>query len=202
MTLTGDDKKPGQSSRVITIRVSNANPLDDKAKAIVAAGHTSKDIDQRAIETVNSIVRTYYDSALVDKVVYSEGEPGLRTTSVGSGNSIKGQITVGKYFIDNIDSFARRVLQVGHELQHVQQERSGMGGRAKRNEREFLAFYWEATQPEKTGTGKMSHNTRVSLIDESLRNYNQMPDSDQKNHAPKKDELTKLRDTEKQAGGG
>jgi len=37
---------------------------------------------------------------------------------------MKGKITAGKYFIEHIDAFARRVLQVGHELQHVQQHGS------------------------------------------------------------------------------
>jgi hypothetical protein len=178
------------------------NALDENAKKIIAsAKDTSKGIDQRAIDAVNSIVKTYYDPALVEKVFYDEKDPGLTTSPIGKGNDIKGQIAVGKYFIENIDSFARRVLQVGHELQHVQQQRSGMGGPAKKNEREFLAFHWEATQPEKAATGKMPHATRISLIDEALRNYFAMPDADQKTHADKKDELLKLREVEEKASG-
>jgi hypothetical protein len=203
VSRTGNGNKPASTSKTVTVTVSNANPLDDKAKGIITAGKdTSKSIDQRAIEAVKSIVRTYYDPAQVDSVVYDENEPGLSTTPIGNGNSIKGQIFVGKYFIDNIDSFARRVLQVGHEMQHIQQQRSGMGGPAKKNEREFLAFYWEATQQEKAGTGKMPHSTRVKLIDAgALKNYDQMQDADQKTYASKKEELVKLRDAEKKAGG-
>jgi hypothetical protein len=176
--------------------------LDEKAKKIIdAAKDASKNIDQRAIDAVTNIVKTYYDPTLVEKITYEEKEPGLATSPVGIGKDIKGNITVGKYFIENIDSFARRVLQVGHELEHVQQQRAGMGGGAKRNEREFLAFHWEATNPEKAGTGKMSHSTRVALIDEALRNYYCMPEENQKTHADKKEELLKLRDTEEKASG-
>jgi hypothetical protein len=189
-------------ARAGAVQRQDANPLDEKAKKIIeAAKDTSKGIDQRAIDAVNSIVRTYYDPALIEKVVYDEKDPGLTTSPIGTGKDIKGQITVGKYFIENIGTFARRVLQVGHELQHVQQQRSGMGGPAKKNEREFLAFHWEATQSEKAGTGRMSHASRVALIDESLRNYYCMPDADQKTHADKKEELLKLRETEEKASG-
>jgi len=83
---------------------SDDNPLDEKAKRIIqAAKDTSKTIDQRAIDAVNNIVRTYYDPSLVDKVVYDEKDPGLTTSPVGRGRDIKGQITVGKYFVENID---------------------------------------------------------------------------------------------------
>jgi hypothetical protein len=187
------------------------NALDAKAKKIIeAAKDTSKSIEQRSIDAVNSILKTYYDPALVETVVYKEKLEdeddskfqGLVTSPIGSGKDIKGRITVvSKYFIENIDSFARRVLQVGHELQHVQQQRDGKGGPAKKNEREFLAFHWEATQPEKAGTGKMPHASRVALIDEALRNYHCMPEPDQKTHTDKKDELLKLRETEEKASG-
>jgi hypothetical protein len=184
------------------IQRQDKNPLDEKAKKIIeAAKDASKGIDQRAIDAVNNLVKTYYDPALVGKVVYDEKDPGLTTIPIGIGKDIKGQITVGKYFIENIDSFARRVLQVGHELEHVRQQRSGMGGPAKKNEREFLAFHWEATQPEKAGTGRMPHAGRVALIDEALRNYYCMPDADQKTHFDKKEELLKLRETEEKASG-
>jgi hypothetical protein len=196
MTRVEGQFKAGQMQK------AGDNAIDEHAKkTIEAAKDTSKSIDQRAIEAVNSIVKTYYDPSLVEKVVYDEKDPGLTTSPIGKGKDIKGQITVGKYFIENIGSFARRVLQVGHELQHVQQQRAGMGGPGKKNEREFLAFHWEATQSEKSGTGKMPHASRVSLIDEALRNYYCMPDADQKTHADKKAELLKLRETEEKASG-
>jgi hypothetical protein len=175
---------------------------DEQAKKIIEAGKdASKPIDQRAVDAVNSILKAYYDPNLVDSVIYDEKTAGLVTSPVGKGKDIKGKITVGKYFIDHIDIFARRVLQVGHELQHVQQQRSGMGGGARRNEREFLAFYWETTEPEKAGTGRMSHSDHVLLIDEALRNYYCMPADDQKAYAAKKDDLQKLRVTEEKASG-
>ncbi len=199
---TGETVNVHGRSRPGAVQRQAANPLDEKAKKILeAAKDTSKGIDQRAIDAVNSIVKAYYDPALVEKVVYDEKDPGLTTSPIGTGKDIKGQITVGKYFIENIDAFARRVLQVGHELEHVRQQRSGMGGAAKKNEREFLAFHWEATQPEKAGTGRMAHASRVALIDESLRNYYCMPDADQKTNADKKEELLKLRETEEKASG-
>jgi hypothetical protein len=189
-------------AKVGKIQKENNKALDEKAKKIVdAAKDAGKSLDQRAIDAVNSIIKTYYDPTLVEKITYDENEPGLATSPVGTGKDIKGSITVGKYFIENIYSFARRVLQVGHELEHVQQQRAGMGGVTKRNEREFLAFHWEATTPEKAGTGKMSHSTRVALIDEALRNYYCMPEDKQKSHTDKKEELLKLREVEEKASG-
>jgi Domain of unknown function (DUF4157) len=189
-------------AKVGKIQKENNRALDKKAKKIIdAAKDAGKSIDQRAIDAVTSIIKTYYDPTLVEKITYDEKERGLATSPVGTGKDIKGRITVGKYFIENIDSFARRVLQVGHELEHVQQQRAGMGGGKKRNEREFLAFHWEATNPEKAGTGKMSHSTRVALIDEALRNYYCMPEDNQKNHTDKKEELLKLREVEETASG-
>jgi hypothetical protein len=89
---------------------------------------------------IKSIVRQYYDASTLSDVTYNENESGLSTTPVGRGNDIKWKITVGKYFIEHIDAFARRVLQVGHELQHVQQQCDGMGGARNQNKREFLAL--------------------------------------------------------------
>lgn len=178
------------------------NPLDDKAKAIIqAAKDTTKSIDQRAIEAVKSIVKTYYDASMVDEVVYDEDDPGLTTSPVGKGKDIKGKISVGKYFIEHIDTFARRVLQVGHELQHVEQQRAGMGGGGKRHEREFLAHIWTAQQQEKQGTGKVSHATRRDIIDEALKHYNCLTSDDQKHYETKKKELLKQRETESSASG-
>src|SRR4051794_30195395 len=102
---------------------------DVHADAIVKKAQDSKvSLSDRAIEAVRSIVREYYDESMLSDVTYDEKEPGLSTTPVGKGKDIKGKITVGKYFIEHIGAFARRVLQVGHELQHVRQEREGMAG--------------------------------------------------------------------------
>jgi hypothetical protein len=178
------------------------NELDEKAKKIIASAEDgAKSLDQRAIDAVWNIVRSYYDSSMVKDVVYDEKEAGLSTSPAGEGKNIKGHITVGKYFVENVDSFARRVLQVGHELQHVEQQRSGMGGQNKRNEREFLAHHWTSFEDEKIGTGRMPHSTRVSMIDEALRNYYCMPDDRRTALEYKKDQLIKLRESEEAASG-
>jgi hypothetical protein len=95
---------------------------DVHANAIVTkAKDTDVSLSNRAVEAVQSIVREYYDESLLSEVVYREGEKGLSTTPVGRGRNLKGKIFVGKYFIEHIDAFAHRVLQVGHELQHIKQ---------------------------------------------------------------------------------
>jgi hypothetical protein len=117
--------------------------------------------------------------------------------------SITGTITVGRYFVDNTTSagIARRVLQVGHELQHIDQQRSGKGGPTNRHLREFLAFHWEATAPEAAGTGRVSHATRVALIDAALGNYNCLDATEKTQHQTKQQELLTLRTTEQAASG-
>lgn len=97
--------------------------------------------------------------------------------------------------------FARRVLQVGHELEHITQIRSGLAGGHKKYEREFLAFYHEALNPEKQGTGLMQHRTRLRLIDAALGNYYCLSDTKQKEYATKKQELLDRRNSEIDAGG-
>ena len=114
---------------------------DVHADAIVTkAKDTHVPLGDRAVEAVKSIVREYYDESMLSEVVYDENEGGLSTTPVGRGSDIKGKITVGKYFIEHIDAFARRVLQVGHELQHVQQQRDGMGGQRSQDKTRILGI--------------------------------------------------------------
>ncbi|HEV7661597.1 MAG TPA: DUF4157 domain-containing protein [Allosphingosinicella sp.] len=192
-----------QSGSRHSVQKRDANELDDEAKAIIAdAKDATRAIDARAIAAVKSILAAYYDGSMVEEVVYDEADPGLTTSPVGKGKAIKGRITVGKYFIDNIDKFARRVLQVGHELQHVKQQRDGMGGPANKNEREFLAHSWAARQNEKPGTGRMAHANRVGMIDEALNNYFCMSAEKQKQYKGEKDGLLTLRATEETASGG
>lgn len=191
-----------QSGTANRVQRQGANELDDRAKAIIsAAKDASTPINVRAINAVKAIVSTYYDSSMVAEVVYDEADPGLTTSPVGEGKAIKGKITVGKYFVDNIDKFARRVIQVGHELQHVQQQRQGMGGPQNRNEREFLAHSWASKQDEKPGTGRMAHANRVAMIDEALKNYFCMSAEKQTQYKGDKDALLTLRATEEAASG-
>jgi hypothetical protein len=102
----------------------------------------------RAVRAVWSILRTYYptEAAKVAAVVYSEGVQGLRTTRAGTGPTATGIITVGRTFVEHTTDrfFARRVLQVGHELRHIDQYRAGMIGPANKAKREFLAHSWTA----------------------------------------------------------
>ena len=98
---------------------------------------------------------------------------GLEPQSEGAGATTSGLIRAGRYFVENTDDqlFARRVLQVGYELRHIDQWRAGMVGPARKAEREFLAHFWVATTPEPSGTGCMPHATRVNVIDAALGNF-------------------------------
>jgi hypothetical protein len=113
---------------------------------------------ERAIEAVKSIVLQYYDESMLCDVVYDENEGDLSTAPISIISDIQGEVTVGKYF-EHIDAFARRVLEVAHELQHVQQQRDGMRGNRNEEKREFLAHSWGALEPAKTGTGHV-HDAR------------------------------------------
>jgi hypothetical protein len=176
--------------------------LDVHADTIVKkAKDTNVSLGDRAIEAVKNIVREYYDESLLSEVVYSEREKGLSTSPVGRGRDLKGKIFVGKYFIEHIDAFAHRVLQVGHELQHIQQQREGLGGGGNRDKREFLAFYWEGLEATKEGTGPLPVATRRDLIDTALGYFNCFTPDEQKALAAKQTELlTRRKDVDGKHG--
>ncbi len=185
---------------------AKSTDLDDRAVAIVkAAQATTPTIDERAANAVQAIIDTYFldRKPMVSGVRYAESEPGLRTTARGSGEKVTGLISVGHYFISETTEphFARRVLQVGHELEHIQQHREGKGGEKHRHEREFLAFYHEATAPAVAHTGRVSHSTRVDMMDEAIRNYNAMPDQQKKQHETEYKELLEQRAIEQRKTG-
>src|SRR5205823_12433653 len=94
---------------------------------------------------------------------------------------------------------ARRVLQVGHELEHIDQYRTGLSGGHKASEREFLAFYHEALAVEKPGTGSVQHAGRVPLIDAALGYYNCLDDDKKKEYGAKQQELLGRRASEVKA---
>jgi hypothetical protein len=172
--------------------------IDDKAKAIIQqAADTSKTEEVRAKEVVKAIVKTYFSSDLdlVDSVIYKEAERGLNTTSKGAKAKATGVIAVGKNFLENTIEvhFARRVAQVGHELEHIRQYRQGMTGNKNSDQREFLAFYKEALFNELEGTGKINHVTRINLIDGALGYYNCLKEDLQDKHSSKKQELVERR---------
>jgi hypothetical protein len=180
--------------------VQRRRGVDATAQAIIdAAKDTSAQpsADKRAIAAVWAILRTYYADQVgkVKDVIFRAAEGGLHTTSQGRGATTTGIIEVGSYFLDHIDDFAHRVLQVGHELQHVDQYRTGMTGRDRSPQREFLAYYWEALEAEKTGTGHMSAATRRAIIDGALGNYLCLSADDQAAFADKRDELRAKRRT-------
>ena len=185
---------------------AKSTDLDEQAMAIVKAAQASTpSIDERAVAAVQAIIDTYYSDrkSMVRGLKYAEKEPGLKTTARGSGEKVTGLIRVGKYFITDTTEqhFARRVLQVGHELEHIQQHREGKGGEDYRHEREFLAFYHEATASEVPHTGRMAHAMRVDLMDEAIKNYNAMPDAQKKEHASEYKDLIEQRAIQQKKAG-
>jgi hypothetical protein len=187
-------------------RQGDKNPLDEAAKRIIAAAKDDKvALAARAVALVKAILDTYYagEKAKVDGVEYDDAKAGtgLLTSSVGTGATAKGKIYVGDYFTQNVDAFARRVLQVGHELMHIDQYRGGMAGGQNKDKREFLAFHANALAAEKTGTGRMSFATRLQLIDTALGYYYCLSAEDQTAFEPKKAELqTKRKEVDGKAG--
>lgn len=182
------------------------NPLDGRARTIIAvARDPAQGIWGRAVATVWSILRTYYpaETEKVSSVIYSENVPGLLTTRLGTGPLARGAISVGRYFIEHTteEFFARRVLQVGHELQHVDQYRAGMIGHDRQPEREFLAHCWTVFAAERPGTGRMSHSTRVSIIDAALGNLNCLSASVRARYARHEESLRAIRPSEQAASG-
>lgn len=172
--------------------------LDLTAQSIIAAAqNTSVAIETRAVQNVRNILNTYYpdEVAKVSGVQWNESLSGLMTTSQGAGATATGLITVGRQFTDGTVErhFARRVLQTGHELRHIDQYRARMVGPARRAEREFLAHYWTATTPPKPGTGCMVPGTLVSIIDCSLASRNCMTAADQARYPTHERRLLDLR---------
>lgn len=155
--------------------VPGTQQLDARARALIrTAQDPSVPIGRRAIATVRSIVNTYFpaEASLVRGVMYNDAQVGLSTT-VATGPEARGVITVGQYFVDHTtrEGLARRVLQIDHELEHIRQHRAGLGGPRTKALREFRAFFREALRRELPGTGRVTHSTRVSLIDAALGNY-------------------------------
>ncbi len=181
-------------------------PVDTTAQAIIdAAADTAVPIAKRAVDVVGRIINQYFpaDASKISSIVYNQATIGLSTTYTGTGASLTGITTVGDQFINGTTkaNFARRVAQVGHEIEHVDQQRSGMGGANRSDEREFLAFYHEALFAEKPGTGSIHHIMRVNLIDSALGYYYCLDATLQTQYDSKKQELLTRRATESTAGG-
>jgi len=193
-------------------RDDDKNPLDAKAKAIIAlAKGTKGKPEDNAVAIVNAIIKEYYakDQALVDSVVFDDVKAGSgvhaeqKFSKTSKSEESTGIIYVGNAFLKGVDDshFARRVLQVGHEIEHIHQWREGLAGGHKGSEREFLAFYHEALSPEKPGTGLMQHSTRLRLIDAALGNFYCIASDKQKDYEAKKKDLLDRRAKEISAGG-
>jgi Domain of unknown function (DUF4157) len=180
--------------------------IDPNAQAIIdAAANTAVPMNQRGPDVVQRIINQYYpsDASKVSSIVYNQATNGLSTTYTGTGAALTGIITVGDQFVNGATrgGMARRVAQVGHEIEHIGQQRAGMGGANRSDEREFLAFYHEALFVEKPGTGSIAHAMRVSLIDAALGYYYCLDATLQTQYATNKQELLTRRATESGLGG-
>jgi hypothetical protein len=179
--------------------------VDTEAQVIIDfAQDTSRSVSVRAEGVVRRIIDQYFSNftSMIDGIDYDGAlGSGLDVTSVGRGSSAKGRIRVSLQFLTGTTQrhFSRRVLQVRHELRHIEQYRAGITGRGRQNEREFIAFYYEATSPDLPGTGRMQHSTRVSLIDAALGHYFCLSASIQSTNSNKRDELLARRTEEVRA---
>lgn len=181
-------------------------PVDADAQRIIdLAQDSSRPIDERAVAVVQAIINQYYpsDASKISRITYRADEQGLHITYTGRGSSITGRLEVGRYFVENTTRrhFARRVLQVRHEIEHVEQQRSGMGGESRQDEREFAAFYHEALGVEPSGTGRVQHSTRVQLIDAALGYYYCLSADLQRDNTTRRDELVTRRAEAVRASG-
>jgi Domain of unknown function (DUF4157) len=157
------------------------NAIDAKAQAIITlAADTTIPIADRAMRVVNDIICTYMptQASKVRKITFFASESGLHTQGTGNVATSQGDICVGENFVNNTTRafISRRVLQVAHELQHIDQQRTGigptgLGGGTRSDLREFLAFTTEALADEFIGTRRMPNATRLSLIDGAIGYY-------------------------------
>jgi hypothetical protein len=171
--------------------------LDAKAQSIIQVAQRSTiDFQWRAFQVVWRIIGEYYpsDVSKVSAVVWKPKLFGLETKPdrFAPTGVIYGQIFVGEDFVSNTNErhFARRVLQVGHELQHIDQHRKGI---ANRDEREFLAFHWASMAQEKPGTGCLQHAMRRDLIDCTIGYLNCLPSADQQKYTQERSDLLNRR---------
>jgi hypothetical protein len=191
---------PEGATAPATVAPGVRNDIDTRAQNIIdRAADATVPIATRATRAVSDIVCAYYpqDSGKVRNITYVSAEAGLHTQSVGSGAATQGDIDVGDYFVNNISqtSIARRVLQTGHELDHIGQYRTGLAGRPHQDEREFLAFYHNAIADEFAGTRRMADSMRKTIIDQALGYYYCLDQTLQQTHQTKQQELLTKRQT-------
>ena len=173
-------------------------PVDANAQRIIdLAQDNTTPVGQRSVAVVQAIIDQYFpgDASKVSQIKFRADEPGLKTTFVGSGSATTGALDVGNEFVMNTTQagFARRVLQVRHEIEHIDQVGSGTVGETRSDEREFIAFYHEALAQELPGTGRMQHSTRVQLVDGALGYYHCLSSELQDANSTRRDELVARR---------
>lgn len=176
-----------------------ANALDARATAIIATATGAGENSAKALQVVNDMICVYMPSqaSKVRKINYYSAEPGLGVKSVGTGATTRGDICVGDNFLTGTTraNLSRRLLQLAHELEHIEQYRTGLAGQNNRPLREFLAFYHEALADEFIGTRRMPDNTRKDLIDGALGQYNCFSTELQTTHRSKQQDLLTRRQT-------
>jgi hypothetical protein len=170
-----------QATTGTTRRSPTPTPLDAAAEAIVARTTTgSGDQKLRAVRLAYDILNAYYagyasrvsgvgfDNKASAKLLGTEKRKASDGTYYGFiwvGDDFVGQLMADKF------SFAAVVAEIGHELEHIDQYRSGMVADSQKNEREFLAYYHEATATGMPGTGAIHHNTRAARLDAAAGLY-------------------------------
>ena len=161
--------------------------------------------EKRATDLVWYILGQYYslEKSKVSNVIYKKERKGLLTEVKEGGIEARGVIEVGDDFVEsttNKYNFGRSVLQVGHELEHIDQHRQGMGGPEKHDQREFLAFYDEAFAEAKPGTGGVQRSMRAHLIDTAIGYYYCLRDDLKDTYKPKLQKLLDQRPHEIKRG--
>jgi hypothetical protein len=156
--------------------------FDATAQSIIhGAQDNSRPAWIRGVAAVWRIIHEYYPSegTNVNSVTFdnTQAGTGLATSPHPAKNPVSGRIFVGDAFLAGVQDprgFAHHVLQVGHELEHIRQFRDPALGpsAAKKDEREFLAFYHEALAVPIPHTGRFQHGTRIAVIDQALGYYN------------------------------
>jgi predicted metallopeptidase len=187
--------------------------LDEDAERIVAVvipnSSDKRDPKVKAVELVYSILNKYF-SGYQDKISgvgfdNKEAGDGLLVHQViKPDKKIYGFIWVGDKFVSQLIqdkfTFASHVAKVAHELEHIDQWRSGLVGHDKKDEREFMAHYHEAIFTEPQGTGAVHHSTRARHLDAALGLYNCLDAQLQKKYEDIKKELLDRRPREVKYG--
>jgi len=166
-------------------------------RIIDAAQDSSQPIADRAVAVVRAIIAQFYpaDASKISEVRYTAGLGGLAVTAIGHGATTTGRLEVGDTFTLQTTKahFARRVAQVRHEIEHVEQYRAGMSGASRRDQREFLAHYHAAVSEAPPGAGRMQHSSRVNVIDGALGYYYCLTEDLRESKVAQRDELIALR---------